>query len=69
MCRRSALINPLARVSTAVRAAHITRAVSREVVTAKAEQIPKICTVIGLPPMIGLPRVRPGSLIAAGSRP
>jgi len=41
-------INKLENATTAVRAIHITKVVFKLVVTAKAEQIPSICSAIGL---------------------
>lgn len=47
MWRRITLISPADITSTAVSAAHIVSAVCIEVVTASAEQRPRICKVTG----------------------
>ena len=47
MCRRIRLITPAASVSTTVRDTDMVSAVASEVVTASAEQMPRICNVTG----------------------
>jgi hypothetical protein len=46
-------MNKLENAVTAVKAKHITTVTCMELVTAKAEQIPKICSAIGLLSKIG----------------
>ncbi len=54
--RRMALIDAPDSASTQVTAADITSAVSSVVVTASAEQMPRICRVIGFSPTSGVMR-------------
>ena len=54
--RRTELIKALEAVSTVMSATLMVSAVDSEVVTAKAEQMPSICKVIGLFSMIGFVR-------------
>ena len=69
MWLRIALIATLEQVNTTVSAAHITRAVANDVVTARAEQIPIICTVMGLLSMIGPVRLWVSLLMAKSFPP
>ena len=55
--------NTLEKAVTAVNAKHITRVVSKPVVTANAEQIPRICNAIGLSSKIGVIKIFFVSLI------
>jgi hypothetical protein len=49
-------INKLENETTLVRAMHMTKVTERLLVTAKAEQIPRICSVIGFSSSNGLAR-------------
>jgi hypothetical protein len=56
MWRRIKLIDVFANDRTTVNETHIVNVVASDVVTARAEQIPRICNVIGFSAMIGRDR-------------